>query len=446
MHEAAYKFLAIFASLLILGQALYIRKIAGTFIIPAGLMALAWFFYTFIPLTVLFHVPVNPLSILYIGLCILAFSLSALHFNWKNAFEIYKNKNSNKNSREKLLFDNNFILILFFISAFASVIFTTIETTKAGFSLHSIFTDIKQTSGQYAMLRFQGKLHYGITGILSIFFSYLTPMLGGLLLNHPSSKIRKFFYLGIAFGPSVYFMVIQSTKLAMFYSIGFFIAGLLLDKLYSKRFDLFYWAVVLKVLLFVAIALPFFIISQASRHNMTGIVENTSASLTSLRSYALGATYAFSDYFSFYLGSPSQSKYINDFNSYGRYTFTSIYILFDSSKSFPAGTYYDYYYYKDYLATNIYTIFRGLINDFGSIGTLVFMYFSGLISHFFFYRLLIKENASLSSAVFIITIVFIEGTYLASIFMARFMYLLLIAIAFIFWTNNKLLKKTFGEL
>jgi hypothetical protein len=84
--EIADKFLAILFSLLIFAQAYCIRLAVGTYIFPASLLSLAWFFYTFIPLIVLFDEPVNPLSVLYIFICVSAFSLSALPFNWPQAF------------------------------------------------------------------------------------------------------------------------------------------------------------------------------------------------------------------------------------------------------------------------------------------------------------------------------------------------------------------------
>ena len=70
MLEGLYKFVAIALSLLIFAQAYSIRMAVGTYIFPACLFALAWFLFTFLPLVILFDVPVNPISILYLFNCV----------------------------------------------------------------------------------------------------------------------------------------------------------------------------------------------------------------------------------------------------------------------------------------------------------------------------------------------------------------------------------------
>lgn len=404
-------------------------------------MALAWFFYTFIPLVFLYDVPINPLPIFYIATCIFAFSLSALPFNWNKAFHANKLKTIEDSSR----LDGKLIRYLFFISVICAIFFTTRVVQVAGFDLTSIVTDLRSVSTRFASVRAQGKLYYDISGILSIFFTYLTPILGGLTLYRYPHRMRKIVFIAIAFLPPTYFMLVQSTKLVVFYSIGMYAAAFLLRKVQSGSLNLFNKNIILKIIIAFILFIPFLIFTFATRNDYTKLNDIINASLHSFQSYAFAQIYAFADYISFYLGMDSASKYQHDFNSYGSYTFTSIYNSFGRVKSFPTGTYYDYYYYKKQLATNIFTIFRGLVNDFGFIGTIIFMFFSGLVAHAFYYRMLIARNSRISSSVFIITVVYIEGTYLASIFMARYMYLIFAALVVIFWLNDKYEENISGQ-
>lgn len=437
MLLVAYKLLAILLSFLFLGHALFIKKTVGTFIFPASLMSLAWFFYTFIPLIFLFNIPINPIPILYIFLCVLAFSLGALPFKWGYAFS----QNKLKDSSDEICFQSKFMRTLFYFSAFFAITFTTLVITSTGIQLSEIILSLRETSGRFALMRVGGKLNYGLYGILSFFFTYLTSILGGLAFhNDPNLKRRVLIFI-ITFIPTIYFMLAQSAKIIIFYSIGFYIAAFLLRKIYSNMLDLFNWKMILKVMIFALIIIPLILISISSRHEITQINELSIVSLKSIVAYTLGQVYAFCDYFSFYIGMESTSKYIHDLNSYGRYTFTSIYTMAGGTKNFPPGTFYDYYNYNNFIMTNIYTIFRGLINDFGVVGTVFFMFFSGLFIHAFFYRLLVTRVSHLSNAIFIISVVYIEGTYLISVFMARYMYLILIALITIFWINQFYIKK-----
>jgi hypothetical protein len=278
-------------------------------------------------------------------------------------------------------------------------------------------------------------------GVLSIFFTYLSSALGGITFFHSPGAIRRIIYLAITFTPSLYFMLTQSAKLVIFYSIGFYLASTMLRKIYLNALDLFNLSVVLKSIMYVLILFPLLAVSFISRENFSDLGDTSTGLLFSIKSYALGQTYAFSDYFSFYFGADSQSRYVHDLGTYGQYTFTSLFTLFGYNKYLPPGTYLDGYFYKNIFATNIFTIFRGLINDFGIIGSIAFMYISGLIAHSFFYLLLMAKKSWIASGMFIITVVYIEGTYLLSVFMARFMYLLFVGIVIVFWINEKYSKR-----
>lgn len=433
------KTFAIAACFTLFWQAKYIKRVLGTYIFPASLMALAWFFYTIIPIVFLFNIPINPIAICYISICVLAFSLSALPFNWEKALTLNEKNSANYFQ----LYNNLFMRILFFISALMAIYCSTkvvLDAEDSLFTLQNIIFNLGKVSARFAEMRPAGMVQYSIWGILSTFFVYLTPILGSLIFYYcPQKKLKLTFFI-LSFFPSVYCMLLQSSKIVVFYSIGFFIAGTLLMKIKSNQFDIFDKKSIAQLILAILILIPSLIVAFISRGRLTSSSNIMSELFQLLQSYLFAQTYAFADYFTFLIGHESFSKYQSDLNSFGSYTFTSIYNSFGKQKNFPPGTFSDHYQYGDQLRTNIFTIFRGLINDFGIYGTILYMYASGLIAHAFYYHLLSHKKSPISSTVFIITIVYIQATYLASLFMSRFSYLLFFIVILIFIINDRFKK------
>ena len=110
MYGIEDKLLSIIYSVFMLLIACCVNKTTGTFFIPAGIFALAWFAFTFIPLVFLINVPINSLAILYIFSAVLLYSLSALFFNWRVAFH-----NNLAKSITSAKFDSRFIEIIIYI-------------------------------------------------------------------------------------------------------------------------------------------------------------------------------------------------------------------------------------------------------------------------------------------------------------------------------------------
>lgn len=440
MVEIADKLLAIIFSLFILAQAYLIRRVVGTYIFPAALLSLVWFFYTFIPLVALFNVPVNPISVLYILVCVSAFSLGSLPFDWAQAYKTNKLKNFNDFSK----FNSKFIYLLFYISSVSSIIFSTISISSYGFDSYSVLFNFLETSGRFAALRGQASIEVNNWGRIAIFFTYATPILGGFVYYHQNNSVKKITILFVSIFPSIYFMLIQSSKLVLFYAIGFYCASLLLMNIYRNKFSLFSLQSILRSIGFALLLLPLILVSFLSRGGLYAFEdaeEIFSQLLWSFSSYAFAGLYAFSDFFSHYLGMKSETNYIDNFYTYGYYTFTSIFDLFGTDKILLPGTFEDYYFYKDVLATNIFTIFRGLIYDFGGAGVIIFMFAIGFVIHAFFYLLLKNRTSWVACIVFVVSIVFFQGTYLASIFMARFMYIILVSFFVILLINNIYCKR-----
>lgn len=435
-----YKLLAILFSILLLLQSYVIRKTTGSYLVPASLLSFAWFLFTFIPLILLFEVPINPLSILYIFLAIFVFSLSAIPFNWRFAIS----QNQNKKLITFPLLDSRFIRSIFYFSIIFSIIFSSLFVISNGFDINSFRSDFINTSARYAALRGNEYLQYGLLGTLSIFFTYFSAILGGIITYYKNSSFKKLLSFLTSVAPSLFAMLIQSSKLIFFVAIIFYLSSSLLIRIYSGQHFLFRFSDFRKVFWISILLFPLIILSFISREgygNFNNTGEAISLLLPAVNSYLFGSMYAFSDFFTFYIGMKSGSHYNVEYYNLGYYSFKAIFDTFGGTKIFPAGFYSDVYSYKDILATNIYTVFRGFIQDFGILGTIAFMYLFGLLFHFSFYKLLVRTNSWLASSLFVMFFGFLGLSFLINIFTARYVFLLTLSLYSVLTINSYIYGK-----
>jgi oligosaccharide repeat unit polymerase len=134
-------------------------------------------------------------------------------------------------------------------------------------------------------------------------------------------------------------------------------------------------------------------------------------------SYAFAHIYAFSDWFSYYVGAPHIMNYTDKHEIYfGFYTFMPIFEILGSSITVPDGVYDEYFYFSDVFTTNIYTVFRGVILDFRLIGSIVFWFILGLVAHLSYYFLLTKKMPIFSAPFFVVLFGFYYTSFIISLF------------------------------
>src|SRR5438067_8225899 len=109
---------------MILGQAYVVRRYVGTWLFPACLFGLFWFGYTFVPLAMLFWVPVNPYATGFLCVCTLAFSLGSLAFDWKSAFA----RNASKRDTTGVVYGSRFLKGTFYASTLSSLVFVILNS------------------------------------------------------------------------------------------------------------------------------------------------------------------------------------------------------------------------------------------------------------------------------------------------------------------------------
>ena len=435
MYGIEDKLIAIMYSLMIFMLAIGVRVVAGTFLIPAGIFALVWFGFTFFPLVILFKVPINSLAILYILIAVFVFCCSAIPFNWRVAFR----RNLSK-SIDIAKFDSRFLTYVLYLSVLASASLSIVTMLINGFTIEQVIFDLIRTSGQYAAVRGHEGVEYGIIGVLSMMFTYLCPVLGGVRVL---AARKKWFFI-ISLIPSLLTMVTQSSKLVFLVSLCFYFSGAIIAKIYAKELSLPKLSGLPKIIAGSALLISLVLISFVSRlgefdpDNLDAIVDPL---LFSVASYTMGQIYAFADFFSFTIGHASASVFKDEFYSYGAYTFASIFDMMRIGKEFPPGMYEESGFYRDVFETNIFTFFRGLIYDFGIFGSLLFIFVFGFFSNAVAFRVLNNTRAWFSVAVFLSILVFIFMGYLFSVFVARYVFLAASVTWILLIINEKLYRK-----
>ena len=347
--------------------------------------------------------------------------MSTLLFNWKKAANYFYD------GSKKSIFDNtqsSFIFVFAISCSLLGVGFSFLGLMINGWTLASILSDPLIISGQFAAIRGNAGVNYGFYGMLGTMFTYTTSVICGLIFNRIKRYSVRFFLVIIAFLPGGSMMVIQSSKLIFLISVCFFIGALLLSRLYANKNKIFSVKAVFNIGLTILLVTPFIFFSIISREHY-GDLEPSAliANLTyAINSYIFGQIYAFSDFFSYYLEMPSKSKFYIDSDSYGAYTFYSVLNLFGFSKEFIPGLYIESGYVDGVFETNIFTIFRGVINDFGIIGSFVFFGLAGLVVNYTFYKMLYRRESIIRGLFFVGVFVAMVISYLVSVFMARYMY------------------------
>lgn len=405
--EIIDKIIALFYSMIILGNALYLRKVMGTWIFPGCLFSLFWFFYTFVPLIVLFEIPVNSNAIAFITLAVILFSWTFIFFDWKSAFK----SNLNKSEPSKI-FDTSFLRMVLFSSIIISLVSAVMQLLSQGFGLKEVITNLIKVANEFADARYTDNMIYTIYGPISLLFSNIAVIIGGLIFGSTeSSKNKKILF---AFLPSVVILLTQSSKGLFFQSVFLFLGGILITKLYKNQLMVFSRAVLLKSAFVCIVLIGLISVSFLSRG--LNAIEDFGLLFYRLRgmfaTYFFGHIYGFSDWFTAYTGGRASLVYDTSNYYFGFYTLTTFFKMFGVNKVTSAGVFDEYFIYGDVLDTNIYTMFRGLIMDFGMIGGLIFMLLNGFILNLVFYVFLQHRRPLL---IIVVLIMMLEYFYMSFI-------------------------------
>nr|WP_254601521.1 O-antigen polymerase [Pseudomonas putida] len=396
---------------------------------------LFWFLYTALPLVVAFEVPVNPLAIVYILLFCVAFSLSGLVFPWAKAFSLNELK-----FEAGFYFDRPLFVFVFYGMAIFSVFFVCVGVLEQGISIDQLVDDPISVGAVYAGKRYAGEIVSSVLSQLGLQFSYCAVVLGGLLYGARVRRGSRTAILLFSFVPALLVMFLQSAKGLFFFSIFLFVGGILVSRIYNKNYTLIDFASFRGLFVCGVLVLPVVIASFLSR----GIYQlgDVTEIISRLRYYLVGYSSvhlpAFSDWFSErYLGESLMNYKQEEFTA-GFYTFMSFFQLAGDAREVPMGTYDEYYTYGEHIKGNLFTVFRGIITDFGLLGSLFFAFVLGAVCNMGYWRLLTQNESPFAILFFIFFVAFSYQTYTVSSLTWLTLPFLFVVMWAMFWCLMKL--------
>jgi oligosaccharide repeat unit polymerase len=429
------KLIAIFFSLAILLNGYIIGKRVKTFLFPASLFCFFWFAYTFFPLVILFDVPINPISIFFIFVCTLFFSFSAFLFKWSIAFQ----RNQEKLNLPKNYFSNSFLKRIFKLLTIVIIASIILDLIIQGFSISDFLSNrFLLSSAEYAKLRYNEELQGNIYSKIIVTLTYVTAVLGGVLAASALKVKDSYVFFLTSVIPAVMVMLIQSSKGLMQLSIVFYFSGVLIVNIFNNNLRISSRKINKRIIYFGLVSFPLLVLSFLSRGGSEGDSEfKLNFVLNKLSTYTLAHLYAFSDWFSFYLFNNSIDNYVKNYALPGFYSFMGIFRLFGDNTYVPLGTYDEYFSYKEVFTTNIYTMYRGSIDDFGILGTFIFIFIIGIIFNSFYYLLLYFKRPLFSMAFFSVMISYFQMAPFISLFMYNSIFFTLMILTIIYALNDK---------
>jgi oligosaccharide repeat unit polymerase len=424
------KLTALFFSLMILGQAAALRVYVGTWIVPGCIFGLFWFLYTFIPLVFLWDIPVNTYAVAYVFVASVMFSLGALPFRWRLGFE---RRAANAGG---MVYGSPFMVRAFYLTSMVTAFSLIIDLGIQGVSLMQAVTNPLAIAGAMIAKRYGEELVPNLFAQISFVLQYPSAILGGFIFATRQKGTRRWGILLLTFFPSVLAMVLQGAKGNLFLVLVLFWAATLVCKVNCGDLQMFSGRELRRVAPYAAGVFGLVLVAMLSRGILDSSADVQGALVRLFASYATAHMYAFSDWFAHLIGQGGTQPYVDNLGDYGIYTFTPISRLLGNHTPLPAGVYEEYFVYGDIIQTNIYTMFRGLINDFGLSGSLVVMLLAGLMIHIAYWIFLTAKSPSLSTSIFIHSIGYFYTSFIISLLIWNSIYASVLMTALLCFLNR----------
>lgn len=304
----------------------------------------------------------NGLGLVFIQLCILVY---CFFYEFSSSFFRSEVADSPASIKKTLLF------FLGLVSCFLGIVSSLYFSFLNGIRLSDFLSleGILEINNRLANLRYSGKSNNDlIHSILQIFVAF-TPMLFGYIFGISGKK----WTIPFALFPALLAVLLENTKATLIASLvlwfGFFLVGY-----YSINFK--FPVITKKSILYLILSfLVVVILLLFSMMLRIGRIDKVSLEivLQKFLSYAFGHIIAFDNWFASYVSADDPHTL-----TWGKYTFFSIFDRLNIAQR-PQGVYEDYVNVNQ-ISTNVYTLFRGLVEDFGVSGTIFTFVLLGTLS------------------------------------------------------------------
>lgn len=319
---------------------------------------------------------------------------------------------------KKLYYNSKrFKVVFWFIFTFA-LCFPIINLINNGISLSRLldFKSLLEVNSEMAVARYNNEVETSLIGQFCLIFVYCLPLYSSLLIKFHNKK--KYIYYSMI--PSLMVILTQNTKLVFMSSLLSVLAGIIVqsfildNKLPQVKAKTIIFSVIGFVLFYGLMVFSF--IARIGRFDETTInIANSK-----IASYVAHVP-ALDNWL-------NNTSFDNLFYSYGVKTFYGISNVLGIAER-KTGVFSEFFIFTDSgqtFTTNIYTVYRFLIEDFGFIGTMFFF----LILAFLFALIRRSTNTILKMSLLSMLIFFVLNSYATSIW-AYFSYIVAYIVLYI---------------
>ena len=362
------------------------RDATGSWFSPSSFFGIVWFFYLFFPLVFAPEFEIQYHGIWFISFFVMASSAGAVFISLIFPYRI-SNSKIQKNFDIKSLY---FLVMVFnVITLFGLVSLGVFSYSNYGilYNNHSWLS----IPNFISIDRYEGYLSYPLIIKYSLYFMYPGNIISGIILNSDRLSISKKIqcFLPLLFAISLGFIEGSRTSI-MLGSI------LLLSTYFGTRIienngklNISLFKIISYLILFISLFLSFFVFIQWLRDGLDPIIFELM--VLRLKAYLFGYLSAFTIWFSnmesLFVNSLSLSTFAGPMNLLG---------LMERELGF-----YSPVNINQYSSTNIFTAFRGIINDFTWVGAIFLSFLLGIFFQLEFQKLRKKYyNGILSVSIF----------------------------------------------
>lgn len=374
----------VFVSLVMLLSAIYSRKLVGSWMHPAALLMLLWSF-VFVTTSIFapdyyFSVPAG--FLLYV--LILNFALGGFVGTYSAKRDFRRNE-----AVTGLAFKIkglSAVLFLGVLLGFSAVAYVLASQGVAAASFTDVDT-LAETAHDFSVARYEDDYRIPAVARLLLSLNYVAISFSGIAagagqsLVWKESGLRRRLLLVLPLVPQVVLAIVMTTRAQVLFEMIVWMSFYLTAAIYSKDrliHKLFKFKKIFILSSVGAFVLFLFVALQFLRGGITDL-DRIWEILEHIRKWPFGSIAGFSVWF--------DSEKAGSDLSFGFYTFTGIFDLL-GIKQRETGLYLDYVDLGGGAYGNVYSIFRGFIEDFGGVGACIFLFFVGFVGGRSYYEVL----------------------------------------------------------
>jgi len=395
--ENYFYIILIFILYLILS--VFVREKEGSWFSPASLMILLWTFITGFSIFLAPDYYYSPLALIYIFSTLLTFYLGGNLFDLIVKDDTFlflpMRKNTTIEINVKLMF---LLVILGILTGFATDLLL-IMTNNIKFSELGSFDTYVNVASKLSAERFSGKA-LDSKVLIGLTMSYFFMLVTGMIFSFSKNKFLRAFCFTVLI-PLLIFTILSTSRQVFLFGIIFFSSSYIAGKIYLKDYSMkLFTKINLKTVLVISVLIPvLFITTQTAR--MGGVSfspEDLKNIIHHLKPWFFGNLSGFSAWF--------DNTDFDVIPTFAKYTIGGIYeaLGFNIRK---LGAFNEYFYINDLKEkTNIFTIFRCVIEDYTLLGSYLFFLAGGFVAKLFFFFTLRRKIIGIAGLSLLYSLIF----------------------------------------